>query len=133
MQKKRMFLSDIWQILIITLLCLLRVSASAQINFATIDSTKWEIDTAEKTIIIVPKFQFQSDTTISFYELVDNKKSTFLTINYVKESMYLFGTFTGTSQFKNTNRYIHLNLPDSAMDSSAILNMTDTIIQSENT
>jgi hypothetical protein len=103
----------------------------AQVDFATIDTTKWEIDTIMKSLTITPKFDFVNDTTIYFYQTTKKKREKIVTLNYVHKTKYIFETFSGTSRFPDSNLSLQLNFYNRQLDSLAFLDIVDTIISTD--
>ena len=101
----------------------------SQINLATLDTTKWLLDTLTgKTLVISPKFEFTADTSIYFYQIIKQKKQKVLTLTYNQKSRYIHGAFKGTKRYINSNNYLHLNLVNTKLDYAVLMSMTDTII-----
>lgn len=81
----------------------------AQINIGSLDTAVWRIDSVfEKSITIIPRASFQSDTTIYFFENINGKERTVMTISCRKKSRWITGCFNGYKQFINSNNFFIL-------------------------
>ncbi len=103
---------------------------SAQVELNTLDTALWKVDTLLETLVVTPKFDFTSDTTVYFYEKIKDKKIEVLTLNYKNITKYIIGSFKGNTHY-GPNNYIALNFYSRQLDSTTFIDLVDTIINSE--
>lgn len=113
------------------LLVLFCAKANAQVDLATIDTSRWKVDTIAKSLTITPKFDFVNDTTTYFYSRFKKKREKIVTLNYVHGKKCIIGTFNGTSRYPNSNIFLQLNFNQRPLDSLGFLSLVDTIISTE--
>ena len=109
---------------------ILSKGTSAQVELYTLDTALWKVDTLLKTLVVTPKFDFTSDTTVYFYEKIEDKKIEVLTLNYKNRTKYIIGSYKGNTYY-GPNNYIALNFYSRQLDSTAFIDLVDTIIISE--
>ena len=96
-----------------------------------IDSTKWQISSFDSSIYVQPKFEFNKDTTIKFYDKIHGIETCVLKLKYSTTSKCYSGSFIGTTKYPNPNNYIFLNSPDSIQYNKDFKSLFDTIISTD--